>query len=265
MALPTLPGPDQPVVHVNTARGQEGPWSRRDLKARIDSGEVQLDDQFWYDGLSGWMLLQDHPELLTLDDAAPPPAPAGSLSEDDRLDEVFGELIQASWAYHNAHHFASHIDEVFLGAVITSTLDNGWSLIDISSDGTHHYLRFEDLETHARVIYRLTHLTADLTTARTLGHRARVVVGYGERVKNFSKVLQALRAEWKSGFIHNDEPGTITVDGDMNSQYIYVQVDMYWKLDDYIGEDYAIEYERLALHVGASIHALRKYLRGRFA
>ncbi|MBN2799425.1 MAG: DUF4339 domain-containing protein [Deltaproteobacteria bacterium] len=265
MSLDSLPAPDAPVVHVSTARGQVGPWSRIELSARLDGGEVQRDDHFWYDGLAGWLPLSAHPELLQDLAAEPPPSPADGRSQDDFLDDVFGELIHQSWAYHNAHTEAGHIDEVFLGALITATLDNGLALIDITSDGTHHYLRFEDFTDHSRVIYRMTHLTGTLISSKVLGHQARVVVGYGERVKNFGTVWKALKAEWKSGYLTSDEPGTISVDGDMNSSYIYVQVDMFWRLDDYIGERYATDYEKLRLHLDASVHALRKYLRGRFA
>jgi hypothetical protein len=45
------------------------------------------------------------------------------------LDLVFGSLVKARWDYQGEHAFASHIDEVFLGAVITACLDGGWSSI----------------------------------------------------------------------------------------------------------------------------------------
>ena len=59
-------------------------------------------------------------------------------------------------------------------------------------------------------------------------------------------------------------PGTITVDGDVSSGYVYCQVDLYLELERYIRGDYAIDYTLLASHIGATTHALRKYLRGRF-
>jgi hypothetical protein len=186
-------------------------------------------------------------------------------AEDDRLDTIFGELVSRSWDYYEAHAFAGHIDEVFLGAVITSTLDSGCALIDISSDGTHHYLRFEDLEDHSRIVYRVTHLTPSLSQAKVLGQRASVVVGYGERVGNFQQIWKALKAEYKSGLVASPEPGTITVDGDMSSGYVYVQVDLFLTIDDYVAADYRIDYSLLQDHLAATHNALRKYLRGRFA
>ncbi len=185
--------------------------------------------------------------------------------EDNRLDGIFGDLVTKSWDYYEAHAFSGHIDEVFLGAIITSTLDSGCALIDISSDGTHHYLRFEDLEDHSRIVYRMTHLTGGLTQSKVLGQRASIVVGYGERVGNFAKIWKALKAEYKSGLVASPEPGTITVDGDMNSGYVYVQVDLFISIDDYVAPDYAIDYKLLQDHLAATHNALRKYLRGRFA
>lgn len=265
MADLSYPAPDAKLLHVSTARGQFGPWSRAELAEQIASGEVQRDDHFWYDGLPGWQAIAEHPKLLELQSAPPPQPIASGRSRDDMLDDVFGELISASWAWHNAHDEASHVDEVFVGALMTVALDSGYALIDLSSDGQHHYLRFENFKDQSRVILRVTHLTGNLLSAKVLGHKARVVVGYGERVKNSGVVWKALQAEWKSGLITSDEPGTISVDGDMNASYIYVQVDMFWALDAYIGERMAIQYEPLRLHLDASIHALRKYLRGRFA
>jgi len=266
MSLPELPAPDTEAIHVHGAAGQLGPFSRRDIQDKLDAGDVKPEDHFWFDGMDGWITIASHPPLLEgLELPEAPTGPEPGESQDDYLDSVFGDLVQASWDYFNAHAFSSHVDEVFLGSVITSTLDQGYALIDLTSDGTHHYLRFEDLEDHSRVIYRLTHLTSDLTQARVLGQRAKVVVGYGEKMKNFAKVWKALQAEWKSGYLRTPEPGTITVDGDMQSGYIYVQIDMYWSIDEYIGADYDIDYAKLTLHVGACVHALRKYLRGRFA
>jgi hypothetical protein len=186
-------------------------------------------------------------------------------SDDDFQDRVFGDLVRQSWAYLGDHRFASHVDEIFVGAVITSTLDTGYSLIDLTSDGTHHYLRFENLGDRTRIIVRLTHLTASLAVSKILGQRMSAIIGYGERVGNIGKIWSALKAEMKSSYIQDAEPGTITVDGDVASGYVYCQVDLYLDIDDYVSRDYTIDYDRLSTHIGAVTHALRRYLRGRFA
>ena len=60
-------------------------------------------------------------------------------------------------------------------------------------------------------------------------------------------------------------PGIITVDGDISSQYIYVEVGLIWDLNDYLdGENaYKVQYPKLSRDIGATLHALRKYLHGR--
>jgi hypothetical protein len=194
-----------------------------------------------------------------------PSPPVAGESDDDYQDRMFGQLVRQSWAYLGEHRFAAHIDEIFVGAVITATLDTGYSLIDLTSDGTHHYLRFENLSDRARIIVRLTHLTGSLAVSKVLGQRMSAVIGYGERVSNIGKIWSALQAEMKSSYIQDAEPGTITVDGDMASGYVYCQVDLYLDIDDYVSRDYSIDYPRLSTHVGSVTHALRKYLRGRFA
>lgn len=261
MPLPPLPPPDVEAVHVHASTGTVGPVSRRAIAARLAQGELQRTDSFWFDGMEGWEEIGAHAALLEgLDAGAPAPA-----TTDDQLDKVFGGLVKESWKYYNAHAFASQVDEVFLGAIITATLDTGYALIDLSSDGTHHYTRFQNLQDKSRVICRLTHLTGDLVKSKVEGHRASVVFGYGERVDDFGRIWQALKAEMKSGYLQSAEPGTITVDGDMNSGYIYVQVDLYLCVDDYVKSDYGVRYDVLREHLAATQNALRKYLRGRFA
>lgn len=267
-----LPGPDSVVLHVHGADGQSGPYSRRQLKERLASGASKPGDHYWFDGMEDWMPIKSAPALLELPVEAEPVSPAATqaastdagLSEDDRLDGIFSSLVKKSWEYHADHAFASHIDEVFLGAIITSTLDTGANLIDITSDGTHHYLRFEDATDNSRVIVRFTHLTPGLATAKVLGQKADMVVGYGERVKNFGKVWSAIKAEYKSGLLNSNEPGTISVDGDMNSQYVYCQVPLYLTIDDYVKRSYHVDTDLLREHLDGTLHALRKYLRGRF-
>lgn len=259
MSLPTLPGPDLAVVHVHGEGATQGPFSRRALFERVRSGATKADDSFWFEGMDGWAKLAGNRDLFVDLDGS-----AATETPDDRADRTFGTLVKASWAYYNAHKFASHVDEVFLGAIITSVLDTGYALIDLTSDGTHHYVRFQNLKDNARIMVRLTHLTGDLTKAKVQGHRASVVIGYGERMDDFARIFQALKAEVKSGYIQSPEPGTITVDGDMSSGYVYVSVDLFLCIDDYVQPSYAIKYDVLKDHLGSTTHALRKYLRGRF-
>ena len=262
-----LPRPDEVAIHVHTSAGASvGPLSRRQLAAKVGT-ELAATDHVWWEGLSGWTPISQVGGLL--DDIGEKKSPGGARkageSEADYYERVFGDLIKGSWDYLTEHSFSAHIDEVFLGAVITAVLDTGYSLIDISSDGTHHYLRFQKMDDQSRLIFRLTHLTSSLALSKVLGQRASVIVGYGERIGNAGSIMSAIRAEYQSGYINNPEPGTITVDGDLNTGYVYCQVDMYWTIDDYVNASYEIQYTKLAEHIRASTHALRKYLRGRFA
>lgn len=182
---------------------------------------------------------------------------------DDELDRVFAGLVEESWRYHNLVENTGRMDEVLVGALIAATLDSGQALIDLTSDGTNHFLRFEDPEDRSRVTMAITHLTRDVTTARAVGQRASLVVGYGEPIKSFGRVLNAMRQEAKSGYLGRAEPGIVTFDADSESQYLYTQVDLYLAIDDYVAEDFAVDYVKLGAHVAATVHALRKFLRAR--
>jgi hypothetical protein len=265
VALARMPGPDEVVLHVHGDKGQVGPLSRRALDEAVKAGQHALSDHVWMQGMTDWVPLSSVPEVFAGLDAPTEAPVAPGQTEDDRLDAVFGGLVQKSWDYLENHEFAGHIDEVFLGAIITSTLDNGYSLIDISSDGTHHFLRFQNMQDHSRIITRVTHLTGSLAISKVLGQRASLIVGYGEKVAAIGKVMSAVNAEMKSTFLQNADPGTVTVDGDLTTGYVYCQVDLYLSIDDYVARDYTIDYSKLTTHIGATTHALRKYLRGRFA
>ena len=146
MALPRMPGPDEIVLFVHTEDGRVGPLSRRDLASQVEEEKVPTSAHVWMDGMGDWVTLSSVPDLLENIGARGVAPRAPGESDDDYNDRLFGDLVRGSWDYLYEHAFASHIDEVFLGAVITSTLDNGMVLIDLKSDGSHHYVRFENME-----------------------------------------------------------------------------------------------------------------------
>jgi hypothetical protein len=183
----------------------------------------------------------------------------------EELEKIFTSLVTSSWKIYNETVQNTHMDDLLVGAVITSNVESGYSLIDINSDGVHHYLRFEHLPTKQRIIYELTNLSENLVNAKVLGRRARVVIGYGQMVNNAGALWQALKAEFKSGFLDPAEPGVITCDADLQSGYIYVQVPLLINLDQYFSDGYQVNYNLLQQHISATIHSLAKYLQGRLS
>lgn len=183
----------------------------------------------------------------------------------EELDQVFGQLVRRSWQRFEEQQHAREIDDLLVGAVITAMVAEGNSLIDLNSDGTHHHLRFENPGDKHRVLFQLTHHTGDLISARTLGHYASVHMGYGERVADARTVWQALKSEVKSSFLDVGEPGVMTVDADLTTSYVYVQVELLLDLEPYFAPGYKINYQLLQRHLAAVRQALAKYLHGRLA
>lgn len=190
-------------------------------------------------------------------------AGAPPMTADDEQDAIFAGLVRESWRYHHLLEDTTRVDDVFVGALITATVEAGQALIDLNSDGTNHFLRFEDPDDRSRISMNITHLTRDVTTAKAVGQRASVVFGYGEPLKSFGKVFGAIRQEAKSGYLGRSEPGVVTFDADGESHYLYTQIDMYLDLDEYISPEFAVDYDKLRAHVFATVHALRKFLRGK--
>jgi hypothetical protein len=180
------------------------------------------------------------------------------------LEDVFIELVEKSWKRHNEQLENRKMDDLMIGGVITAMVEDGYALIDLSSDGVAHYLRFENIEGEKeRLIFRLKNMSEDLITAKVLGRHAHIVIGYGEQVKNVGKLWETVKSEVKSGFLDTDEPGAITTDADLTSGYIYAQVPLLMDLDVYFGDSYEVKYEILRQHIKAAVHALGKYLQGR--
>jgi hypothetical protein len=260
----------------------DGPHDEAALARRLAVGELHPDTGAWHEGLEAWTTLARlAPSAGGASTAlAPQGAPlgaAGGLLEDsvavvsttssrdgEALEAAFAGLVKKSWKHFDQSLFAGKVDEVLLGALITVMVERGSALIDLTSDGQNHYARFERLADKSRVFFRLTHLTPNPVAAKVQGHLVSVVVGYGEFIDSFATVWSAIKAEYRSGLIQTPEPGTITVDADMNTRYVFVQVDLYWNAGDYVNDAWRIDYEKLGADMDSVVHVLRKYLRGRF-
>lgn len=249
-----------------------GPHPEALLARRLAAGELFADVGAWHEGLDAWSTLGQ----LAPRDAEAAVAVArdgviedseavvgGASTDGEALERAFTGLVKKSWAHYNQSLFSQRVDEVLLGAIVTVMVERGSALIDLTSDGTHHFARFERLADKSRVYFRVHHLTPDPVAAKVQGHLVSVVVGYGEFIDNFSVIWNAIKAEYRSGLIQTAEPGTITVDGDMETRYAHVQVDLYWDAGDYV-HDWKVDYGKLGADMDAVLHVLRKYLRGRF-
>ncbi|MEM9131324.1 MAG: DUF1349 domain-containing protein [Actinomycetota bacterium] len=295
-AVTSLPPSTAPAVFVADGTEQVGPMPLDDVVASVRSGQRPPTVQVWWEGCPGWLPFNSRPDLMALvgppgggPGGSPPPpggpggpAPAavapvpapgepapGSIpaptSEDaEELEALFSEMVHKSWTYFKRVDFATHLDEVLLGSLIASTTSTGQVLIDLTSDGTNHYVRFEDPTDRSRTTMAITHLTPNAVQGEVLGHHASVVIGWGQRVANAANVVNALKQEWKSGLVQSPEPGTVTVDGDLTSGYAYTQIDLIWALEDFVSTDYSVDSDRLTRSVRAAVHSLRKYWYGRF-
>ena len=296
--MSSVPPPGVPAVFVMDGAERTGPTPIDTLIESVRSGQRDRSAMVWWHGAADWFAIGSHPELVAQLDAgvplpAPPPPspdavpqqpaepiqpaaepvemaasvpvqPTAGPETDDELEAVFSEMVHSSWRYFKRVDFATTLDEVLLGALITSSLSTGQVLIDLTSDGTNHYVRFEHPNDGSRTTIAITHLTPDAVQGEVLGHHASVVIGWGQRVANASNVVNALKQEWKSGLVQSPEPGTVTVDGDLTSGYAYTQIDLIWALEEYITQDYSVDTDKLTLHVRAAVHSLRKYWYGRF-
>ncbi len=204
--------------------------------------------------------------------AQPGPEPDGGHAtdalmaglSDQELDDEFIALVDRSWEMFKETEKASTIDEAIVAGIVTALVDSGFVLIDITT-GVQHALRFEVPTTGARVTIDLQHLTADLASAKTIGHRAELVVGYGERLGNAGQIGQALRGEVASSFVATPEPGTVSFDADISSGYVYARIELYLEPERYIDDSLAVDHDLLRRHIAALVHTMRTFVHTRFA
>jgi hypothetical protein len=174
----------------------------------------------------------------------------------------FEAQLQQTWSWDDEWSFSTQVDEVFLGALIASTLKHGYSLMEISSDGTHHHLRFEQIETASRLVYRVTYLTDTLPVAKVMGHRASVIFGYGERLTDCAVDVPLTEAE-RYGLEAMPAPGTLVLRGEEGTEYIYAKVELTLDISRFVHGDYSVDTDLLAEHVRVTSEALQAYLRNR--
>ncbi|MGD9754020.1 MAG: hypothetical protein AB7W59_23755 [Acidimicrobiia bacterium] len=181
----------------------------------------------------------------------------------DQNEAIFVELVANSWRRHAEMTRNTQTDDLLVGAIVASSVNQGWALIDLGSDGRSHLLRFDHAASRTRLVVEVRSLAEDLATAKVLGRLANVEIGFGMRVDNFSQVFQAVKTEIKSALLVSTEPGVITVDGDLSTGYVYAQITLMVDLDEYLTGPLAVDYAKLQAHIGAVVHSLNKYLRGR--
>jgi len=183
--------------------------------------------------------------------------------QDEQKEQIFSELIGKSWKIFSEREMSSKLDEVLVGAVIAAYVKTGNLLIDINSDGTRHYIRFENSTDKSRLIVRVNNWSEDFVRAKVQGHLAEVIVGYGQKADNMTSVWSTLKSEMKSAFIMENEPGIVTFDADVTGGYIYAQVPLILNIDDYLKGPFDVDNEKLTSHLDAVVHSLKRYLQGR--
>lgn len=291
-----MPAASDPVRWIDQQGQQVGPEAFEIVLRRVHAGQIPHTTLVWWEGAASWTELHQVAGVELPAPAVATPTPPATASAalmsgltDQQLDDEFIGLIDRSWEMYKETEFATSIDEAMLGGVITALVDCGFALIDLNTaspwgaattaaatatatttttatpaPSAAHQLRFEEPQTHSRIALSLQHLTPDPAAAKLIGHRAAVVIGYGARVPNFSRVGQALRQEVQSSFIASPEPGTVTFDADISSGYVYAQIDLLLELERYVDEHLAIDHELVRRHLASVIYTMKMFVESRF-
>ncbi len=176
------------------------------------------------------------------------------------MNNRFYELVKNGWKINEMENKAEYIDEVFVGAIVSSLSDKDFILLDIMSDGNTHYFMFENLETKNRIKILAHSTTHTLPEIKTIGAKAYIVFSYGTPIKKSFSILGGLKYESLSKGLTTI--GSISFDYD--NYYLYVNCPMYLLINDYVGFDNLdINTEKLSNDLDAIFGSLIEYLKTR--
>lgn len=174
---------------------------------------------------------------------------------DAELDELFETMVADSRTRHQRLDWASKLDDVALGAVIASSLADGYALIDLHALAQSHQARFEHPDSHERLIIEIDSLGPASTGGELLGQHGYVTVGLGRKVRIEDMV---------DDDPISDQPGVIAIECDAESGYAYSTVDLIWEFDELLDVDRTLDTDAVMRRVSAAEHALRKHWVDRF-
>ncbi|MBW6471302.1 MAG: hypothetical protein K0A90_08810 [Methanosarcinaceae archaeon] len=171
---------------------------------------------------------------------------------------TFEQLIKDSWKLAEEEHAATYIDEVFIGGLVSTMLESGHALFDISSTGDYHNMMFENLGNQDRVVIQIQHTSNALAEAKTLGHRMQFTCGYGMRAKKIGKLISSSWRESLSSLL--GDIGSIMYD--VQGNYLFASMPLYIKADDYVDLGTLVpDFERIAEDMSAIMEKLKEFVK----
>lgn len=203
-----------------------------------------------------------------------------------QLEKQFVDLAKESWLIDQMFFWNDCIDEMMIGYVITSSLDKGYTLLEITNDSCQnaystdlntkmdttkshlkssvacHYLIFENNSDKTRLIYKLERIARDIFETKVFGQLSRITIGYGEKYNNARQVQEAIDKEFDEIYINPIEPGIITLHPDEKSGYVYAQVSMILNISRYDKYDQPgkIDLNKLDYDIASILYSLKNYL-----
>ncbi|HJH29282.1 MAG TPA: hypothetical protein C5S51_06260 [Methanosarcinaceae archaeon] len=171
---------------------------------------------------------------------------------------TFKQLIKDSWKLAEEEQAATYIDEVFIGGVVSTMLESGHALFDMSSTGDYHNMMFENLDNQDRIIIQVRHENNALAEAKTLGHRMQFTCGYGMRAKKIGKLVSSSWRESLSGSL--GDIGSIMYD--VQGNYLFASMPLYIIADDYVDLDTLMpDFDKMAEDLSEIMEKLKEFVK----
>lgn len=200
--------------------------------------------------------VDDAPELDEDESSEEPTSGAWEAVEvDPALDERFAAMVQVSVAHQRRLDWALRVDELLMGACVSSIVDRGYVLLDLDGLEVGQRAVFDrnDDSRHARL--SLEPLSPVNAAGDATERHVKVTMSWGRDVADADAAFATLRAE-----ANDDEtpPGAFTSDVNMVSSSATTSVDLIWVADDFVTEDHTVDRSEIDASITAILHALER-------
>lgn len=169
------------------------------------------------------------------------------------LDQRFAEMVRRSVEHQRRIDWATRIDELLLSASITSIVDDGFVVVDLTTIERQHHVVFDHNDDSRRVRLDLSPLSTLNAAGDPVGRHVRVAMTWGREVADADAAFAVVRSEVADGEVL---PGTVTCEADLVNSKAFTKVELIWAAEEFVSDDHSVDRDALDASIAAALHAL---------
>ena len=164
----------------------------------------------------------------------------------------FDRMVRQTIYHERLLEQSERVRELLARACRAAIGRHGFTVERRSDAGGHYYLGFEN-----GVDTRRVHL--EISPAASVSgdseQNVHIVVSWGRMAFDITEALRIVQAQLP---ISDRRPGMISCDAELDNGSVSTRVELVWAMDSYVGNDYAIDHDKLEGSLDAILHALEQ-------